>query len=94
MEIISSKQEVEIKATNFIINISKLFTNSKVLIRGFVWSLVILIANVLAVTYSFYFDYLFSMSIPFKRYIFFVKIQWIIAELSALKVEQYPIHLQ
>ena len=73
MEIISSKQEVEIKATNFIINISKLFTNSKVLIRGFVWSLVILIANVLAVTYSFYFDYLFSMSIPFKRYIFLSK---------------------
>ena len=53
-----------------------------------------LIMNVQSLTYSFYFGYkiIISMSIPFKRHLF-VKIRCIIAELSALKVEQYPIHL-
>ena len=67
MEIVSSKQEVEIKA-----NILKLHTNPKVLIQGFVWSFEILIANVLALTYFFYFDYLFSISIPLQRHVFFL----------------------
>ena len=35
MEIMSSKQGEELKATTFVINILKLYTNPKVLIQGF-----------------------------------------------------------
>ena len=52
MEIISSKQEKEFKATTFIVNILKLHTNPKVLIQEFVWSFEILITNVLGIIYS------------------------------------------
>ena len=38
MEIISSKQTEEFKATTFIVNILKLHTNPKVVIQEFVWS--------------------------------------------------------
>ena len=38
MEIISSKQAEEFKATTFIVNILKLHTNPKVVIQEFVWS--------------------------------------------------------
>ena len=38
MEIISSKQEEEFKATTFVVNILKLHTNPKVLILEFLWS--------------------------------------------------------
>ena len=68
----SSKQKEEFKATIFVINILRLQTNPKVLIQGFVWSFEILITNVLPLTYSIYFDYIMSMSVPFKN-IFFVK---------------------
>ena len=50
MEIISSKQEEEFKATTFVVNILKLLqahTNPKVLNQEFVWSSEILIPNVL-----------------------------------------------
>ena len=77
-------------------NILKLHTNPKVLIQGFVLSFEILIASILALACSFYFDYvIISMSRSFKsqRHLF-VKIHCLfIAELSALKVEEYPIHL-
>ena len=52
-----------------------------------------LITNVQALNYSYYFDYITSMSIPFKSH-FFVKTRCIIEELLALKVEQYTIHLR
>ena len=39
MEIISSKQEGEFKATTFVVNILKLHTNPEVLIQEFAWSL-------------------------------------------------------
>ena len=39
MEVTSSKQEEEFKATTFVVNILKLHTNPKVLIQEFVWSL-------------------------------------------------------
>ena len=54
MEIISSKQEEEFKATIFVVNILKLHTNPKVLIQEFVRSFEILITNVLDLIYSFY----------------------------------------
>ena len=38
MEIISSKQEKEFKATTIAVNILKLHTNPKVLIQKFIWS--------------------------------------------------------
>ena len=79
MEILSSKEEEEFQAKTFVVNILKLHTNPKVLIQEFVWSIEI--------------DHIISMSIPFKRHLFFVKIRCIIAELLSLKVEQYPIHL-
>ena len=66
MEIISSKQEEEFKATTFVVNILKLHTNPKVLIQEFVWSSEILIPNVLDIIYSVYFNYIISMSVPFK----------------------------
>ena len=66
METISSKQK-KFKATTFL----KLLTNANVLIKEFVWSFEILIPNVLDIIYSFYFGYIISMSIPFKRYLFF-----------------------
>ena len=56
MEILSSKEE-EFKATTFVVNILKLHTNPKVLIQEFVW--------------SFEIDHIISMSIPFKRHLFF-----------------------
>ena len=37
MEIISSKQEEEFKATTIAVNILKLHTNPKVLIQEFMW---------------------------------------------------------
>ena len=92
MEIISSKQEEEFKATAIVVNILKLHTNPKVLIQEFIWSFEVLITNVLDIICSFIFDYIISMPVPFKRHLF-VKIRCITAELSALKVEQYPIHL-
>ena len=66
MEIISTKQEEEFKATTFVVNILKLHTNTKVLIQEFVWSFEILIPNILAIIYSFYLDYIISMSVPSK----------------------------
>ena len=94
MEIISSKQEEEFKATTFVVNILKLHTNPKVLIQEFIWIFEVLITNVLDIIYSFVFDYIISISVTFKRhYFFFVKIRCINAGLSALKVEQNPIHL-
>ena len=68
MEIISSKQEEEFKVTTFVINcILKLHTNPKVfMIQDFAWSFEILITDIQALTYSFYFDYIFSMSILFQ----------------------------
>ena len=92
MEVMSSKQKEEFKATIFVINILRLQTNPKVLIQGFVWSFEILITNVLPLTYSIYFDYIMSMSVPFKKHLF-CQIRCITAELSTLKVEQYPIHV-
>ena len=53
MKIISSKQE-EFKATTIVVNILKLHTNPKVLIKGFVWSFEVLITSVLDIIYSFY----------------------------------------
>ena len=72
MEIISSKQEEEFKArgTTFIVNILKLHTNPKVLIQEFEWSFEILITNILDTIYSFYFDYIIPMSVPFKKCLF------------------------
>ena len=52
----------------------------------------VLITNVLDIIYSFLFDYIISMPVPFKTHVF-VKIRCMIAELSALKFAQYPIHL-
>ena len=46
MEIISSKQEEEFKATTFVVIILKLHSNFKALIQEFVWSFEILITNV------------------------------------------------
>ena len=93
MEIISLKPEEEFKATTVVINIfNKLHTNPKVLIQEFIWRFEIFIPNVLNKIYSLSFDYIISILIPFKRHLF-VKIRCIIAELSALEVEQYPIHL-
>ena len=74
MEMISSKQEEEFKATTFVVNILKLHTNPKVWIQEFVWSFESLNPNVLDITYSSCFDYIISMSIPFKGHLFFVKI--------------------
>ena len=59
-----------LRATTFVVNISKLHTNSKVLIQEFVWSFEILILNVLDIIYSFYFDYIISMSQHFNRHLF------------------------
>ena len=70
MEIISSKQEEECEVTTFVVNILKLHTNPKVLIKEFVWSFEILIPNVLDIVHSFYFDCIISMSIPFRRHLF------------------------
>ena len=75
MEIISSKQEEEFKATTFVVNIFKLHIYRpiqilKFLIQEFVLSSEILIPNILDVIYSFYFDYIMSMSIPFKGRLF------------------------
>ena len=55
-----------LRATTFVVNISKLHTNSKVLLQEFVWSFEILILNVLDIIYSFYFDYIISMSQHFN----------------------------
>ena len=63
MEIISSKQEEEFKATTIVVNILKLHTNPKVLIQE-------LITSVLDIIYSFIFDYIISMPVPFKRHLF------------------------
>ena len=70
MEIISSKQEEEFKATTIVVNILKLHTNPKVLIQEFIWSFEVLITNVLDIIYSFIFDYITSMPVPFKRHLF------------------------
>ena len=70
MEIISSKQEEELKATSIVVNILKLHTNPKVLIQEFIWSFEVLIPNVLDIIYSFYFDYIISMPVPLKRHLF------------------------
>ena len=91
MEITFSKQE-DFKATTFVANILKLHINPKVLIQEFVWSFKIFIPNVLDIICSFYFDYIISMSIPFKTHIFCQNLMYILA-LSALKVKQYPIYL-
>ena len=40
------------------------------MIQEFLWSFEILITNVLDIIYSFYFDYIISMSVPFKRRLF------------------------
>ena len=61
MEIISPKQEEEFKASTFVVNILKTYTNPKALIREFVWSFYILITNVLDIFSSFYFDYIISI---------------------------------
>ena len=53
MEIISSKQEEQFKATTIIVNILKFHTNPKVLIT-----------NVLDIIYSFIFDYIICMPVP------------------------------
>ena len=70
MEIISSKQEEELKATSIVVNILKLHTNPKVLIQEFIWSFEVLIPNFLDIIYSFYFDYIISMPVPLKRHLF------------------------
>ena len=70
MEIISSKQEEEFEAITFVVNILKLHTNPKVLIQELVWNFEILIPNVLDIVYSFYVDYIISMSTPSKRHLF------------------------
>ena len=62
MEIISSKQEEEFKATTFVVNILKLHTNPKVLIQEFTWIFEVLITNVLDIIYSFVFDYIIHIS--------------------------------
>ena len=93
MDIISSKQEEEFKATTIVVNILKLHTNPKVLIQEFIWILEVLITKVLDTIYSFIFDCIIFMPVPFERHLFFVKIRCINAGLSALKVEQNPIHL-
>ena len=72
MEIISSKQEEEFKATTFVVNILKLHTNPKVLIQEFIWIFEVLITNVLDIIYSFVFDYIISISVTFKRHYFFL----------------------
>ena len=69
MDITSSKQE-EFKVTTFIVNILKLHTNPKVLIQKFIWNFEVLITNVLDTIYYFYFNYIISMSVPFKRHLF------------------------
>ena len=47
VEIISWKQEEELKATTFVVDIIlKLHANPKVLMQGFVWSFEILIMNI------------------------------------------------
>ena len=92
MEIISSKQEEEFKATTIVVNILKLHTNPKVWIQEFLWIFEVLITSVLDISYSFVFDYIISMPVPFKRHLL-VKIRCINAVLSALKVEQNPKHL-
>ena len=69
MEVISSKQEEEFEVTTFVVNNLKPHTNPKVLIQEFQWSFEILIPNVLDIVHSFYFDYIMSMSIPFKRHL-------------------------
>ena len=68
MEIISSKQQEEFKATTIVINILKLHKNPKVFIQGFVRSFETLITNVQALTCSFYLSYIIYISTPFKRY--------------------------
>ena len=70
MEIISSKQEEEFKATTFVVNILKLHTNPKVFDLRIVWSFEILNPNVLNIIYSSYFKYIISISIPFKGHLF------------------------
>ena len=47
MEIVSSKQEEEFKATIYVVNILKHHINPKVLIQELVWSFEILIPNIL-----------------------------------------------
>ena len=71
MEIISSKQEEEFKATTFVVNILKLHTNPKVLIQEFIWIFEVLITNVLDIIYSFVFDYIISISVTLLRHYFF-----------------------
>ena len=76
------------KKKNLRLQPSSLILNPKVLIQEFVWSLEILIVNVLDKIYSLYFDYIISMSVLFKIHLFLSKSD----ELLVLKVEQNPIH--
>ena len=55
---------------NLRLQLSWLILNPKVLIQEFVWSLEILIVNVLDKIYSLYFDYIISMSVSFKIHLF------------------------
>ena len=73
MEIIYPKTEEEFKTTTIVVNISKLHTNPKVLIQEFLRSFEALMMNVLDIIYSFYFDYIISMPVPFKRHFFLSK---------------------
>ena len=73
MEIISSKQQEEFKATTIVVNILKPHTNPKVLIQEFIWIFEVLITNVLDIIYSFIFDYIISMPVPLKRHLFLSK---------------------
>ena len=66
---ISTKQD-ECKATTIVVNSLKLHTNPKILVHEFVWSFEVLITNVLDIIYYVYFDYIISMSVPFKRHLF------------------------
>ena len=70
MEIIYPKTEEEFKTTTIVVNISKLHTNPKVLIQEFLRSFEALMMNALDIIYSFYFDYIISMPVPFKRHFF------------------------
>ena len=70
MEVISSKQEEEFEVTTFVVNILKLHKNPRALIQEFQWSFEILIPNVLDIVHSFYFDYIISMPMSFKRHLF------------------------
>ena len=61
------------KKKNLRLQPSSLILNPKVLIQEFVWSLEILIVNVLDKIYSLYFDYIISMSVLFKIHLFLSK---------------------